>query len=174
MDPNLLFQHKNYIKPLVTKPANPYQGIKESFLRVSNIELTHQQICIILAQLCLETGHFRSCYNWNYGNIRCDFKISAFTMIPCSEIIAGKEIHYQPGQPESVFKAFVNEADAFDFYTKFISRTRYSAGLKGLLESSPENFIIGLRAGGYFTASLNVYLKTYLSIYNKLLEKGPQ
>lgn len=135
----------------------------------------NKQLAILLSQCVLETGHFKSCKNFNFGNVKASTKYDGYIQFfKASEIINGKEIHFYPPHPQTRFRAFLSANDgAFD-YLLFLQDKRYANAVTHLKNGDVARYTTALSAAGYFTASLSLYLKTMQSLYNKLMEVTPE
>lgn len=166
-----LFEHKNYVKPFHITVEDPYYSISCAFIESFGYDANHEQILMILSKFIFETGNFKECYNYNFGNWRCNPETSSFTLYKCSEIIKGKEVHYVPPQPETIFKSFNRAEEAFVFATNFLKMNRYKEALAGLVNSNPRQMIIGMHLGGYFTAPLETYWYRYKKVLDEQTKK---
>lgn len=134
----------------------------------------NKQLAILLSQCVLETGHFKSCKNFNFGNVKASTIYDGYIQyFKASEIINGKEIYFYPPHPQTRFRAFLSANDgAFD-YLLFLQNKRYVNAVVHLKAGDVARYTTALSTAGYFTASLTLYLKTMQSLYNKLIQRTP-
>ncbi len=137
-------------------------------------------LAILYAQTILETGRFKYCYCYNVGNQKSKAADGHhWTMYKCSEVLGGKEIFFEPPHDQTKFRAFMSMQDGFDHHFKFLAeKERYKLAWDSLIDGDVENYVKNLKAGGYFTASLNLYMKGMVRLtnefhrrYNELMEE---
>lgn len=153
-------------------------------------------VAVAMAKCRLETGNGQHVWNHNLGNVKCAAETPGnFTCIvlneceqrdgkgvvvwyaPEGELVGGRgsplrntPLEVPDGHPQTRMQARANVTDAGYFYVDFIfGNTRYKAAQDGLLAGSPEAYVRGLKQGGYFTAPLDQYLGTVLSLYQPSL-----
>jgi hypothetical protein len=174
-----LFNHKNYIpdqlKFLTTTEA--IDAFKKGYTKFMGTEPKRETLALLVAQSALETGWWKAgLHCWNFGNTRCQpDKLEDeeyFTMFKCSEIIKGKEIFYYPPDPASVFQGFKTCEDGIRHHIKFLTfKDRYRAAWHQIIVGDPEQYVVELFKAGYFTANLELYKKTVISIYGKIISQ---
>lgn len=147
-----LFNHQLYKEPVLT-PAN--KSILLSLLNKRLNDINLSKLC--LAQMMLESGNFKYCYNFNYTNIKKSWKNEKnFTMYKCSEIYKGKEYHYVPPHIQCCFISLSSEEKGIEFYLKLLSNGRYK---KVLHTNNAKDFVHELKVASFFTANEDLYLK---------------
>lgn len=133
---------------------------------------SNETLAIIVAQTALETGRWKSMYNYNWGNVKSlpnDGHL--WTMFKCSEIIKGKEIFFEPPHDQTKFKAHLSSKDGAVFHISFLNGKKYNKALQYAIKGNVEPYITELCKIGYFTASLSLYLKSMKSLNNEFLQK---
>lgn len=157
------------IKTIVTE-HDIITAIKQSYHSLFNSEISIYTLAILCAQIFLECGRGKICFNYNLGNIK-QTKEHVWTMYRCSEIINGKEKYFDPPHPQTHFNAYDSLPQAALEHLKFLNTDRYRLALNAANIGDLEEYVIELKKAGYFTASLAKYLKPMLSIYKEILEK---
>lgn len=150
---------------------------KIGYTKFMNDIPSKKTLAILVAQSALETGWWKAgLHCWNFGNTRCNpDKLSEdeyFTMFKCGEIIKGKEVFFIPPDPRSVFQAFESDEAGVRHHLRFLStKNNYRNAWVQAVKQSPDQYIIELKKAGYFTAGLERYKKTFVSVYNTILAK---
>ena len=174
-----LFNHSRYIKDQLCN-LNTDQAIeafKVGYTKFMNDIPSKKTLAILIAQSALETGWWKAgLHCWNFGNTRCNpDKLSEdeyFTMFKCGEIIKGKEVFFIPPDPRSVFQAFESDEVGVRHHLRFLStKNNYRNAWTQAVKQNPDQYIIELKKAGYFTAGLERYKKTFMSVYNTILAK---
>lgn len=131
---------------------------------------------ILFAQFAFETGWGKFCFNWNLGNVRAaqSWMIynDYFELPGAWEIVGGKRV-----VAGGCFRAFKTLAEGMNGHLHFLSALdRYRPAFDVLEEAavmpfSKENaasfarrFVEALKAGGYFTGSVDDYVRGVSSI----------
>lgn len=141
-------------------------GFRQHFQK----EVSIDTLAVLWAQFALECGRGKQCYNWNIGNIK-RLKGHPWTMYRCSEIIDGKEIFFDPPHPQTHFCAYQSLNEAVTEHLKFLTQPKYSKALKAAIDENSEQYVLELKKVGYFTASVNLYLKAVNSLYLEFIKK---
>jgi len=155
-------------------------------------------LALALSKSALETGRWRSIHRHNVGNTKCPIETPAqdYTVFGCNELLArggktvvvwfsqtselasrngaavGQAYELPPGHPQCRFTAHANRYDGFDYYVNFLAgRTRYAKAFQALLAGNPEAFVRALAAAGYFTAPVEQYLATVMSLFREFRAK---
>ncbi len=121
---------------------------------------------ILAAQSALETGRWKSMWNWNFGNIRGHGPDGAWTSINgASEIIDGKEVFYGLGS-DNMFAAYPDAVAGASGLVSFLGvashppkPNRYQLAWEAAIAGDVGKYCSELRANGYFTANLDLYAK---------------
>lgn len=133
---------------------------------------SNETLAIIVAQTALETGRWKSMYNYNWGNVKSlpnDGHL--WTMFKCSEIIKGKEIFFEPPHDQTKFKAHLSSKDGAVFHISFLNGEKYNKALQHAIKGNVEPYITEICKIGYFTANLSIYLKSMKLLNNEFLQK---
>lgn len=154
-------------------------------------------LALALAKSALETGRWRSIHRHNVGNTKCPIETPAqdYTVFGCNELLqrggktvvvwfspvaetvgkngptVGQVYELPPGHPQCRFTAHANRYDGFDYYVSFLQRARYAKPFAALLAGNPEAFVRTLAAAGYFTAPVEQYLATIMSLFREFRAK---
>lgn len=174
-----LYDHPRYIpdKLCYLKTNEAVEAFRVGYKKYMNNIPSRETLAILVAQSALETGWWRAgLHCWNFGNTRCNpNKLrddEYFTMFKAGEIINGKEVFFYPPHPGSVFQAFKTAEDGVAHHLKFLTmKDNYTKAWGEAYRGNPEQYIIELKRGGYFTASLDRYMKTFLSVYGRVLDQ---
>jgi hypothetical protein len=173
-----LFKHPKYIpgKLCYLSREDAVILFKNVFEKFAGFAGEKETIAIYLAHCALETGTFAvGLHNWNWGNTRCNIdklkEDQYFTMFRCNEVINGKIIWYNPGELGSVFEAFQTPEDGLYNHFRFIIKERYWGAWESALAGNPVQYVKKLKEGGYFTADLNRYTNTFISLYYQFLKE---
>ena len=69
-----------------------------------------------------------------------------------------------------MFQGFKSSEDGVAHHLKFLTmKSNYAKAWGEAHAGNPENYIIELKKGGYFTANLDRYMTTFLSVYSRIL-----
>lgn len=133
-----------------------------------NSEPTKEQINMVLAQNAIETGHRKSMWNYNVGNITTsgNGSFNYFDDLTTSEQI-------KPGTWEKrnlKYRAYPSlQAGAYD-YLKFLSGKKYAGAWAHIMNPNPVAFSKALKQIGYYTANEADYTKQLKSVYDKKMK----
>jgi len=131
-----------------------------------NKKPTKEQVSLILAQNSLETGHRKSMWNFNVGNITTDGKgeYNYFDDLTTSE-------QSSPGHWEKAnlkYRAYPTLEEGVLDYLKFLSQSkRYGSAWQHIINPNPEEYSKALKAAGYYTADEAPYTKGLVSLFDK-------
>lgn len=119
---------------------------------------------LLWAQCALETGRWRHMWGYNFGNVKANNRYNGYCQYyRCSELLKVngrlKEVWFEPKHHQTRFRAYRNAVDGAKDYVRFLLKNRYKESLHELIEGNVENYTRMLKKNGYFTASLNLYLK---------------
>lgn len=168
------FKDPLYITP--QKMTLSFVDVRESFIIAyqklhNNVYPSKESLAILLSQSALETGNWKSIWNYNFGNIK-RIKDKTFTMFRCSEIINGKEIFFNPPHIQTHFLAHKDIQEGADFHINFLkNRTRYQKAWQCIINGNVKDYSHELKQAGYYTASEELYNKGLLRIYESMLQK---
>lgn len=190
------------MKAVYVNPIKTELTFKEAYdvhkwrLKISvGAELTDEIISLAMAKTSLETGNYKACWNFNFGNVKAsDTYIGMYTCIYLNEVINGKLVWFAPegqlsaapskggklvgqpckvpeGHPQTRMRAFANEYDGIDQYITFVESGRYKTAWKYLLKGDAIQYIHHLKLAGYFTADENLYLKGVQALQRQIIAK---
>lgn len=147
-------------------------ALKEGWFLNFNYYPTKEQLAVLWAQACLETGRGKFLRNYNFGNIKRT-KDHMYCQYECSEIINGKEYKYVPPHPETSFNAYPSAVEGAKEYIQFlIQRKRYLPAWEQVLKGDPVAYCAELKKAGYFTADLNRYTKGVVALCDEFKSKA--
>lgn len=165
---------------VITKiePAALFAALRDAWIAQMGAPPARASLLVLIAQWALETGWGRACYCWNLGNVRHAVGDGrAYCLIPCSEVIEGKEYKYDPTHPEDakhcMFRAFETlEAGTADYLATIWKN--FDKAWPAVVKGDPAGYAVLLKAQGYFTANLSLYEKALVALFAKLdKELGP-
>lgn len=126
---------------------------------------TKQQVSLILAQNALETGHRKSMYNYNVGNITTSGKDKyAFY----DDITTDEQL--KPGVWKKMnlkYRAYPNLKEGVKDYLKLLSSKNYSQAWQHILRPDPVKFSKSLKGAGYYTANEKPYSDALAKLYTQ-------
>ena len=155
--------------PLTEEEATYY--LKTAWIKLFGSAPSTNSLAILFAQSCLETGRWKMLRNNNWGNIKKRDGIQ-YTSYECSEILNGKNINFNPYNPQTFFASWPGPLEGAVGYLDFVSKkTRYQKAWEALKRGDVSSYVIELHNAGYFTADVNMYLKTTTRLYNEFLSK---
>lgn len=129
-------------------------------------------LAILWAQSAHETGRWKFIYNYNFGNIK-KTPDHDYCMYRCSEIINSKEEFYDPPHFQTHFNAYNSAVDGATEYIKLLKdRKRYQEAWKELEKGDPIKYCTAVKKAGYFTAGLEKYMKSLVSLVNEFKRKS--
>lgn len=140
-------------------------AITEGWKELFGVMPSKEQVAMVLSQNALETGHRKSMWNYNVGNITTSGKdqYDYFDDLTTNEQI-------KPGTWKKMnlkYRAYPSLKDGIKDYLKFISGKRYSDAWKHILNPNPVEFSKALKAAGYYTANEAGYTKTLSKLYDQ-------
>jgi hypothetical protein len=128
-----------------------------------------EQINMLMAHNALETGHRKSMWNYNIGNITTDGK-GSFNYF--DDLTTDEQI--KPGKWEKrnlKYRAYPNLLEGVKDYLKLLSNAKYANAWKHILNPDIAAFSKGLKESRYYTANEAPYTKYLTTIYNQLAKK---
>lgn len=129
---------------------------------------TREQVSIVLAQNALETGHRKSMWNFNIGNITTDGK-GRYDFY--DDLETAEQIH--PGVWKKMnlkYKSYPSLSEGVKDYLRLISGKRYINAWKYIENPNPIAFSKALKNAGYYTANEAPYTKTITKLYNQFVK----
>ena len=128
---------------------------------------------VILAQSAFETGRWRSCWNWNLGNVkRWRGDGFDFYQIRCSEIVNGREVFYDPPDPTTSFRSFPSLAAGLGSYLGTLEH-RFAPAWPAVRAGDAVAFSHALKLAGYYTADEAVYTRGLVALFSELDQELP-
>ena len=126
---------------------------------------TKEQVALLMSHIDLETGHRKSMWNYNIGNITTSGTYNYFDDLTTDE-------QTSPGKWEKKnlkYRAYNNLDEGVKDYLSMMSKDtgRYSKAWQHILNPNPEEYSKALKAAGYYTANEPAYTKTLKSLYSK-------
>lgn len=151
-------------------PIEVARALRRAWMLLFGAEPSRESVCVLLAQGALETGRWRSMHCWNLGNIKSvpgDGR--SWTFFRCNEIIGGKEVWFDPPHPASRFRAYDSLDEGAHDYLQLL-RKRFAVAWPAVLAGDPDGFVRKLKAAGYFTAAVEPYARSVVSLFREFLK----
>lgn len=150
-------------------PADVAQALRSAWSQLFGGVPSDATIALLMAQSALETGRWRSCWNWNLGNIKPGSKWQGDTcQFSCNEVIDGKVVWFNPPHPQTTFRAYADLAAAAADYLWLLHR-RFTACWMHVLRPDPVAFSQALKRQGYYTAPEPPYTRAVASLFREYL-----
>ncbi len=183
-----------YVDPVLTPltfeeaAACMRQGIHVATGELPSVEA----LSLALAKTALETGRWKSMWNYGFGNIKAgDNYHGMFTCISLNEVIGGRTIWFAPGgqlnhkggevtglawavppgHPQTRMRAYANGFDGAQEYVTFVASGRYGEAWARLLQGDAAGYVRELKRKGYFTADEATYRRGVERIHAEFLAK---
>lgn len=156
-------------------------------------------LALALAKTALETGRWNSCWNFNFGNIKCSSTYEGlYCCIVLNEILDGEVAWFSPlgrltgnpakggrlrgdladagrtdppGHPQTRMRAHLTPIDGARDYVKFVAGGRYAGAWALLLEGDAAGYVHALKTKGYFTADEGAYTKAVASLQREFIAR---
>lgn len=124
-----------------------------------------EQVAMLLAQNDLETGHRKSMWNYNVGNITTNGKgsFNYFDDLTTNE-------QTSPGVWKKMklkYRAYPTLDDGVKDYLNLLSTGRYNKAWQHIVNPDPVLFSKALKEAGYYTADEVPYTKNLVSLFDK-------
>jgi len=169
-----------YIPDRITvyDPERLAAALRQACSKVTGKTPPDAAICVLMAQIALETGRGKAAHDWNLGNIKCSSTyMGFFTCFRCNEIIHGKVEWFSPdtggfsvppGHPQTRFRAYREMISGVLDYVAFLARptSRYRSAWLCALTGDATGYVHELRRRGYFTADETRYRLGVVSLVN--------
>lgn len=158
----------NKVERIRTNVSEPQmaQAMIEAWRSLFGTQPSREQISMLLAQNALETGHRKSMWNYNIGNITTNGKdkFDYFDDLKTNEQIS-------PGVWKKMnlkYRAYPSLKDGAKDYINFLSKSqRYQKAWQNVLNPNPVAFSKALKDAGYYTADEAPYTKTLSGLYSQ-------
>lgn len=183
-----------YVPPVLT-PATPEHVSRAYRTALTNLvgAPSDEAVAVLHAHGALETGHFKSCYNHNGGNIKAGQQyVGAYTCFPILNEVFDDGTHWYtpegeleggpgtplryppplavpPGEPQSRFRAYSTLASGIEDKIRFLARPEWRPALNFALTGNPDAFVRAIKARGYFTANVDTYARSVVQLTAKYL-----
>ncbi len=145
-------------------------AVKQAYHTLFGYDVSLDTLSILCAQIFLECGRGKQLYNFNLGNIkRRQGKL--WTWYPCGELINGVYQKFVPPHVQTHFSAYESLPDAALEHLMFLNRDRYKASLAQANCGNPIEYCVELHKAGYYTATVERYSKTLISLFEEIREK---
>lgn len=121
-------------------------------------------LVLLTAMSAFETGAWKACWNYNYGNAKWWGGTDYFTM-------TATEGDANPTMVASKFAAWPSMSAGVTGFLQILMASRYSAAWTAALAGDVAGFVSGLKSGGYFTGNLAQYtagVQAYVTKYQGL------
>lgn len=146
-------------------PAQVAQAIINAWQQKFGSAPSKEQVAMILAQNDLETGHRKSMWNYNVGNIttKGDGAFDYFDDLSTNE-------QTRPGVWKKMklkYRAYPNLDAGVKDYLNFLSSGRYTKAWQHIVNPNPSSFSKALKAAGYYTADEAPYTKNLVSLFDR-------
>ncbi len=132
-----------------------------------------EQIAMLLSQNALETGHRKSMWNYNVGNITTDGngKYDYWEGLDwLYESLPSDQTGLSPRQKKTItlkYRAYPNLIEGAKDYLQVISSGRYSKAWQNILHPNIEEYSKALKDAGYYTADEAPYTKNLVSLFSQ-------
>lgn len=144
-------------------------------------------LALALAKSALETGRWRSMWNFNWGNVKAgETYAGMYTCIRLNEVINGKvewfspegkenqpretQILYAvpPGHPQTRLRAYANRYDGAYAYVEALVRL-FPRSYEALFAGDAAAFVRTLKSERYFTAAEGPYARAVANLQHEFL-----
>lgn len=121
------------------------------------------QCGVLYAQWMVETSGV-ACWNWNIGNVKItqsqvDAGVPYVDLPGTWEMIDGKRVVLQTGDPGRRFRAYRSLDDAMGEHLRFLRTRRYAPSWPFVEAGDPDGFARALKRQGYYTAPADDYAR---------------
>jgi hypothetical protein len=165
------------LQPTVSTPCDSLtftEAAVESLFKANAVAPSKATTMLVVAKTKLETGvDLKNCFNFNISNT----KYLRYTptgryhfLQNVWEIENNKRVTYQPPHPQCAFKSYASFSEGIDNYFSLLKNNKsYHAAWAALNEGKAYEYIAGLKAGNYFTASFVDYYSGVNRIWKDLM-----
>jgi hypothetical protein len=186
-----------YVPPVLTRiePIDASRGYREAVTKLTGIVPSPEGVAVLHAHGALETGHFKSCWCGNAGNIKAGPKYSGkYTAIKLNEqlkrggvlkyiwfdpsgeltskdgtIVPGTESAVPPGHAQCRMRAYDSVALGIEDKIDFLMEPHWRSALDIALAGQAAAYAIKLHDLGYYTADPGPYSRAVVSLFVKYL-----
>ena len=140
-------------------------------------DIARRQLCALVAQVILETGHGQYCHNFEIGNKKARPAYQGMIQFfRCNEVEHGKIVWYDPFNPGCCFRAWDKLAKAIEAHLRFLGLAttgtgrpnRYAKAWEAAKRGDWNAFGEELGIAVYYTASRALYIKALVQIAGHL------
>lgn len=158
-------QRVNRVKTQVSEPQMA-QAIIAAWRELFHTVPTKQQVNLILAQNAFETGHRKSMYNYNVGNITTNGK-GPFNFY--DDLTTKEQVNRGVWKSMNLkYRAYPSLKDGVKDYLNFLSGKNYSQAWQHILHPNPAAFSKALKNSGYYTADEKPYTEGLTRLYSQI------
>lgn len=146
----------------------------EAWIKLFGTTPRKESIAVLYAHNYLETGGNNYFWNWNIGNIKAidavGKEVEYMELANTWEIDSKGVKHiYQPPHPQTWFRSFNSLEDGVLFYMNFLRNNRYKVAWAAVEQGNPKLFAQLLKRQGYYTASVDSYIKLMIIGFNRFM-----
>ena len=150
-------------------PRNVGRALRAAWMAHFGETPSDASIALLLAQSALETGRWKSCWNYNLGNIKAGSKWQGdTTQFRCNEVIGGKVVWFDPPHPQTTFRAYPTLEEAAKDYLWLLHR-RFAQAWMHVTRPDPVAFSQALKRQNYYTADEPPYTRAVASLFREYL-----
>lgn len=156
------------IKTLVTAPE-ALIALRDAWVERYGANPSRASLCVLVAHWALETGHGKSCWNYNLGNVK-SFQREGddWCFFRCNEIIKGKVVWFDPDHPACCFMAYPSlPAGAAAYLAKLVKH--FAPAWPAVLAGDPAAYSHLLKVNRYYTADETAYTRTLVSLFRQYM-----
>ena len=185
-------------KLTTAEPRAAIEALARACIELTEQLPTAEGLACHVAQSALETGHWKACHWWNFGNVKASASYDGtITYFGCNEILKNpvtgqRQVHWfhpsaqrqwsghdawlaahpasKPDDSQCRWRAYETiELGSTEQLAFLAKRNRYRAAWDAGLRGDPIAFSRALRAAGYYTADESHYTKLLNSLFGKYL-----
>lgn len=134
-------------------PGDALDAIADAYEAVAGGEIPARMLLVLAAQSALETAQWKSCWSWNFGNLRGSGDAGSVAIPGATEVINGVEVQREEG-----FAAYSGRIAGASAYLSLLER-KYPKAIGAAMLGDLDGFVHSLKQGGYFTANEDLYDK---------------
>jgi hypothetical protein len=150
-------------------PAAVAIALRSAWMKLFGQTPSDGTVALLMAQSALETGRWKSCWNYNLGNIKGGGKWSGDTcQFRLNEVIGGKVVWFDPPHPQTTMRAYPDLTAAASDYLWLLAR-RFQRAWPHVLRPDAVAFSQALKAQNYYTAPEPPYTRAVVSLFREYL-----
>ncbi len=157
------------------------ESLHDAYVHVIDEQPTPESLNLLVAQTALETGQWKSIHHHNWGNVKASSRYRGlYTMFRCNENIDGKLVWFDPPHVQTRFRAYRSADEGAAEYVRFLAidttpnngrPNRYEAAWDALEMGDLESYTRALKAAGYYTAGVGIYLRAMSALASQFMPK---